>query len=103
MRWWVPLIRENSALNTRVTILQTKGSVEVRTGEKTLVECERQADVCYVHQLDLRAIGLDILGNDNELRFGESVYANNTFSNVNVMIAMTESRDRVASARLNNP
>jgi hypothetical protein len=100
LSWWVPLVRENSALNSRVTIVQTKGSVEVRTGEKTLLACEREADAAYVRELDFRPIGLNIVGNDNELRIGGSVYARNTFSNLNVMIAMSETPVKVSPAEM---
>jgi len=86
---WYPLIKDNFSTNPTVLVIEKENSITIATPQGNVIECVKQVDgVIVVNKLDLRQFGLDFIAEENTIKFMGKTIANNTFTNVGVMLGV---------------
>jgi hypothetical protein len=89
---WQEIVSNNQALDKRITITFSEKDqiVNVSFGSIILIQVKKISDdKADIINLDLRPLGLNIYGDSNGLNVGTNSFSNNSFSNVNTMLALT--------------
>ncbi|EHO14689.1 hypothetical protein [Myroides odoratimimus] len=84
----INIVEENHSNNNNVKILIKENIKEVKIeikGLTILIAKLYEDDKCLITFLDLKPIGINIFGNDNELSVADSIYSNNTFSDIDFL------------------
>lgn len=70
-RMFFYIVQNNSAMSPQVQVIAANGTTTIRSGENVLCRVTRRAEnEAAVTELDLRAIGLNIVGTASELSVG---------------------------------
>lgn len=88
---WKYLVSMNKSLhpNIKVEVDKEKCSVCIKAGNDTLLlVTSKNKDSARIELLDLRAIGLNIVGDSKALRIGGNTMSGNMFSNVGTVIGL---------------
>jgi len=88
---WKYLVSKNKSLhpNIKVEVDKEKNSVCIKAGNDTLLLVTSQNnDSAQIELLDLRAIGLNIVGDHKSLKIGNNTMTGNMFSNVGTVIGL---------------
>jgi hypothetical protein len=84
---FVPIIEASISKHPSVEILEKNGNIEVTVQHnKILVVRAESADKAVVSQLDLRPIGLNLVGNANSLTVDGSSFSGNSMAGGGVLI-----------------
>lgn len=88
----ITLINDNRIFNSSITIEENKAekSTSVKAKDSLIIYSKMlDSKKCIITNLDLRPIGLDIVGNSKELRIAGTTLAGNTFSGTKFIIGMS--------------
>jgi len=87
----ITLIIENKSLNSNIKVkenLESKSIIIQIAHTKVIYASMIDDKSCIVHEIDLRPIGLDIVGNSTELKIAGNTFSGNTFSGGKYLIGM---------------
>lgn len=90
---WVPIVEHNLSFHPAINIKRelVKKRITIKIQKTTILNAKMTSkSECKVIAIDLRPLGLNIVGNTNELKVGESSFSNNTFEGLGYMIGFTE-------------
>lgn len=90
---WVLLVDDNFSLNPSVKIKRDilKRGVTIKIDRTVLLDAKMTSNKeCKVVSIDLRPIGLNVVGNSQELKVGEARFSDNTFHGKGFMIGFSE-------------
>lgn len=93
---WVELIKESKSIHPAIQIINDKFSREIVIGiQNTIVlKAKMTSDkICVVNTLDLRPIGLDIHGKNNEIYIANSTFSGNTFQGSGFLVGISENQN----------
>ncbi len=85
---WTPLLERNKPVNDGVKLVKIKKNNKIVVQKNLVAELDVQEDCLIVGKLDLRPIGLNIYGDENQLTVGTNKLTNNTFQNMPAMIGI---------------
>jgi hypothetical protein len=88
---FVSIIEASVSRHPAVEVLEENGSVVVTIqGNKVLVVRQESENKAVVSQLDLRPVGLNLVGNEGSLTAGGSTFSGNTMGGGGVLIGFGE-------------
>lgn len=90
---WVELIRESKSLHPAIQIINDKINREIVIGVQNtiILKGKMTSDkICVVNTLDLRPIGFDIHGKENEFYIANSTFSGNTFQGLGFLVGINE-------------
>lgn len=93
---WVGLIKENKSLHPAIQIINDKIKREIVIGiQNTIVLKGKMTSdkVCEVNTIDLRPIGFDIHGKENEFYIANSTFSGNTFQGSGFLVGINEKQN----------
>lgn len=94
---WIELINESKSLHPAIQIINDKINREIVIGiQNTIILKGKMASdkICIVNNLDLRPIGFDIHGKDNNLFIGNSTFSGNTFQGIGFFVGINENSNK---------
>ncbi|MCM4153660.1 hypothetical protein DHD05_18870 [Arenibacter sp. N53] len=90
---WIPLIKESKTSHPEIFIINDKINREIGIGiaDTIVIKAKMTSDkVCEVNAIDLRPIGIDIHGKENELHIANSNFSNNTVKSSGFFVGISE-------------
>lgn len=86
---WQYVVEGRKANSPHTNVITKHGTLRVHIGSTLVLEAqEMSTDKAVVRRVDLRPLGLSVFGNEMELHVASQTLANNSFTNVNTMIAI---------------
>lgn len=87
----IHLVENNKPLRKEIEVLIPKNETIVSFNNIILLHVQKcSEDIAEIIDMDLRPMGINIHGDNNGLFVGTNQLVNNTFTNVNTMIAIGE-------------
>jgi len=90
---WVAIVEQNLSFHPAINIKRdlVKKRITIKIQSKTILNARMTSkSECKVIAINLKPIGLNIVGNTNELKVGESSFSDNTYQGKGYMIGFTE-------------
>lgn len=90
----IPLVERNTSLNKNIILELSKDESSVKIIESNIKELtilfikKLDDELAEINEINLRPIGLDIIGDKNHLKVGTMHLTNNRFSNLKTMIKL---------------
>lgn len=93
---WVEIIKESKSLHPAIQIVNDKINREIVIGiqDTIVLKGKMTSDkICEINAIDLRPIGFDIHGKDNEFHIANSTFSGNTFQINGFLVGFSEKQN----------
>ncbi|WP_461638786.1 hypothetical protein [Labilibaculum euxinus] len=89
---WISVVERSVSLNPQIKITNEgdTSTTIIKIKSITILKAIQQNSGCYIDQIDLRPLGLNVFGTSEYLKVGQSEFKGNTFQGLGTFIGINE-------------